>query len=418
MKNIMIKFTVGIKIKKKKKFRKWQKNSGAIFEKGGAIMGWENVIKNAQDERIQEIQDLVSEIKENEFYDEAVRISGPYTFRSHIITNNILDDKVGIKEALYNNITKAKPELEGIDYEDIPEPLLNRSFREIRDMLSSLNKALKNYPTRLNKMQAAYERLISHPEWDEKYLDNSEASKLKVGSFHEGVAKIFRGLNQGEINEKTPVKDFVDFYVDGPKRRDIIRIENAIIAATRDFSTIYSRLSLSRSMGFFEDMGKTMGVEIKQDQRGNPSFDHGGLTFSFEGKTSLVINGGPTRVSVCVVSRNKSLPIGDYYAQLLGMVVARPTELDVVDFGIQLANIFKKYENYWGQFTRAKSGIIIYTPFSRDNTENVTFMGLIDFLYVLTQGNIYEADPEIAKELLQEIEGALMDSFGSTRGFL
>ena len=37
---------MGIKIKKKKKFRRWQKNSGAIFEKGGAIMGWEEILKD------------------------------------------------------------------------------------------------------------------------------------------------------------------------------------------------------------------------------------------------------------------------------------------------------------------------------------------------------------------------------------
>ena len=36
---------MGIKTKKKKKFRKWQKNSGAIFEKGGVIMGWEEILK-------------------------------------------------------------------------------------------------------------------------------------------------------------------------------------------------------------------------------------------------------------------------------------------------------------------------------------------------------------------------------------
>ena len=44
----MINFTVGIKTKKKKKFRKWQKNSGAIFEKRGAIMGWKKILKGYQ----------------------------------------------------------------------------------------------------------------------------------------------------------------------------------------------------------------------------------------------------------------------------------------------------------------------------------------------------------------------------------
>jgi len=36
---------VGIKIKKEKKFRRWQKNSGAIFEKRGVIMDWESILK-------------------------------------------------------------------------------------------------------------------------------------------------------------------------------------------------------------------------------------------------------------------------------------------------------------------------------------------------------------------------------------
>lgn len=38
---------MGIKRKKKKKFRKWQKNSGAIFEKEGVIMVWERILKRA-----------------------------------------------------------------------------------------------------------------------------------------------------------------------------------------------------------------------------------------------------------------------------------------------------------------------------------------------------------------------------------
>ena len=37
---------MGIKTKKKKKFRKWQKNSGAIFEKEGVNMGWWDIVKN------------------------------------------------------------------------------------------------------------------------------------------------------------------------------------------------------------------------------------------------------------------------------------------------------------------------------------------------------------------------------------
>ena len=41
---------MGIKIKKKKKFRRWQKNSGAIFEKEGVIMGWWTIVKSSRNE--------------------------------------------------------------------------------------------------------------------------------------------------------------------------------------------------------------------------------------------------------------------------------------------------------------------------------------------------------------------------------
>jgi len=64
MKNIMFKFTVGIKIKKKKKFRKWQKNSGAIFEKGGAIMGWGDILKNNEEEVRQRSETFLREFAE------------------------------------------------------------------------------------------------------------------------------------------------------------------------------------------------------------------------------------------------------------------------------------------------------------------------------------------------------------------
>ena len=60
----MINFTVGIKTKKKKKFRKWQKNSGAIFEKGGVIMGWENILKNREEEVHQRSLTFIREFAE------------------------------------------------------------------------------------------------------------------------------------------------------------------------------------------------------------------------------------------------------------------------------------------------------------------------------------------------------------------
>ncbi len=165
-------------------------------------------------------------------------------------------------------------------------------------------------------------------------------------------------------------------------------------------------------MGLFESMAETMGVEIKY-VRDRPTFDHEGLNFKISGRNELVINAGNTNVSVCIVSSNPDLPIGDYYTSLIGLIVARPTELDVLDFAIKMANIFKEYDNYWSQF---KMGVNIFTPFERTNPENNNFVNLIELLLEIERG-LHNTDARPAREMLLKIENALIDVFGSTRGF-
>ena len=103
----------------------------------------------------------------------------------------------------------------------------------------------------------------------------------------------------------------------------------------------------------------------------------------------------------------KRLPVGDFYASMLGLIVARPEELDVVNFGIQLGLIMSSYRGY--DWIRMPSEIGIYTPFEAGNNENVAFK--------MTLSRIVEDGSNLAPKILEEIEGALMDCFGSTRGF-
>ena len=93
---------------------------------------------------------------------------------------------------------------------------------------------------------------------------------------------------------------------------------------------------------------------------------------------------------------------------MLGLIVARPNELDVVNFGIQLGLIIASYSGYdWG---RSSIDIIgIYSPFNFRNGENKEFADTLTF--------IENDDHDLAPDVLREIEGALEDCFGSTRGF-
>ncbi len=167
----MINFTVGIKTKKKKKFRKWQKNSGAIFEKGGANMGWENVIKNVQDERSQGIQDLVSEIKENEFYDEAVRLgSGSYMSR---FANDLLEGKDIEEAALEMSEFQARyitPRFSGTMSED---EKINRNLLYLKEKLDHLKFMLEGYQPILQKLVQGHADNFSPPHWHSEMLNLS-----------------------------------------------------------------------------------------------------------------------------------------------------------------------------------------------------------------------------------------------------
>jgi hypothetical protein len=115
------------------------------------------------------------------------------------------------------------------------------------------------------------------------------------------------------------------------------------------------------------------------------------------------------QISICIVDE-RGLPIGDFYATLIGYIVSKPNALDVLQFGIELAQIMRAYTNFnWSRAVPILHPIGIFTPFGADESQNETFINLVE--------NLEKSDHAEAPDILQEIEGALYDSFGSTRGF-
>jgi len=261
----------------------------------------------------------------------------------------------------------------------------------------------------IEELKTTYEKLISHPDYNRDAVNSPlmlpVLDALGKGGFD--IETVIDIIHEGELEggEKygMPVRD-----------RDQISpmaMKNWIEWTHRRLKAMFSNLARKRSMGLFESMAETMGVEIIYD-RDTPTFDHGGLNFKIR-KNELVIDAGNTKVTVCIVSSNPELPIGDYYTSVIGLIVARPTELDVLDFAIKLANVFKEYNNYWSQF---RIGANVFTPFAMSNSQNSGFVNLIELLLKIEAG-LTNAGARPAREMLEKIENALMDVFGSTRGF-
>lgn len=173
------------------------------------------------------------------------------------------------------------------------------------------------------------------------------------------------------------------------------------------------KYAINRSMEFLSEVAETFGVEIRTVNYNYIEFRHRNMIFTLTPR-GVRINPPATKgVQICVVDEKK-LPLGDYYASLLGLIIAKPEELDVVNFGIKLAEILGNYPDYYyidESYDYASPFINIFTPFVSHNEENQAFLTLIDKM------KNDEEDPYVAKWLLEAIEKALIECFGSTRGF-
>jgi hypothetical protein len=325
---------VGIKTKKKKKFRKWQKNSGAIFEKEGVIMGWEEIVKDSR------------------------------------------------------------------------------------------QRAIDSYETTKKELEDKLKDLTSHPQFDlEETIDKIDGS-FYIYADDDYVADFAKMLLTGEITfesgAESPILNYVEKshelemeYWEDPNV-DLLNTATWLLSRTKKlFFRIIDGISFFRSVKFLQEVAETFGVNLTTPlidivKTNSASFNHKGLRFLLHKGGVMISNpASDLRIEVCVVDE-KRLPIGDFFASMLGLIVARPEELDVVNFGIQLGLIMASYSGYdWYRAT--DDNIAILTPFNAGNNENIVFADMLT--------GIETDDHDLAPDVLLEIEGALEDCFGSTRGF-
>lgn len=252
--------------------------------------------------------------------------------------------------------------------------------------------------SRMQVLMSALRELISHPDYNE--------------------GDLFRKLDGGQVRM---VQSFID-EIENPDSEsfDALASDYERIYGGDFFTyayhisniihSYYRRITEGRSMELLESIAETFGVNLRPVHHyvgGGVSFSHRGLTFELiSSGMKIRIPRIDNQINICVVDEKK-LPVGDFYASLLGLIVAKPEELDVVNFGIQLGLIMLSYSGY--HWDRTPNIIGIFTPFVAPNSENSAFANMLTIME--------NDDHDLAPDILVEIESALEDCFGSTKGF-
>lgn len=233
------------------------------------------------------------------------------------------------------------------------------------------------------------EKVISHPNYNLPHL-------IEDYNIYQTDTEVLRAIiSDMEVFPESPAFNEVrDTFLS--RSSGVLRSLNRLATILDNY---FLQMSTRRSYEWFESTARGMGVNIEYDNNNNPTFRHGGLKFSMT-TSNLFIQGGNLEVVVCVVP-TKDLPVGDHYLTLLGLVVARPEELDVVNFGIKLAEIGRTV-NF-----QENHRVYIFTPFTETNKEND---GFLEFLTSMRGHTDY-------LRFAREIQNALIDVFGDTRGF-
>lgn len=467
---------MGIKTKKKKKFRKWQKNSGAIFEKGGVIMGWERILKDLSNNPLGLSGEEIKEMFVSSLFDESgfrpLEVGGEEVFT---LSQQSIDEYENEKEQFGRTIdpifeygkpgdrfvqgsswhTKGVQHPNGETYRFLISfnhygETGKRGFSFIPNLVTDItisDYSLGEYS--FNPTQKEW--LVRHasskiPRGAKDNLENYVNEWADSGNLEENPQELQRLLTERKIHYRLhetnkllkkvvshpnyDLPDLIENYNMDAKKTEALKAlisdmevfpESPAFNELRDnsshtthimlhtlntlrikLSNYYRDMANRRSYEWLESTARGMGVNIEYDNNNYPTFSYRGLQFTMT-TSRLHIQSGKLEVVICVVA-TKNLPIGDHYLALLGLVVARPEELDVVNFGIKLAEIGRT-----GNF-QTNQQIFIFTPFMETNAENNGFM---EFLTYLKTGR----HPGEYRRLIGEIQNALIDVFGSTRGF-
>lgn len=254
----------------------------------------------------------------------------------------------------------------------------------------------------MKAMMFGLERVIAHPDYnyDDLIRGLEDMEEVRI------VQRLIDEVERPDSESFDAIASLYDRIYGYAFRDYFNEISNTI-------RIYYERITTTRSMGFLEGVAETFGVRLRRGLFGinDYEFEHKGLLFTLYRGGVRIKTKKPNQpqISICIVDE-QGLPIGDFYATLIGYIVSKPDALDVLQFGIELAQIMRAYTNFnWSRAVPVAQPIGIFTPFGADESHNETFSNVVE--------DLERSSHSEAPDILQEIEGALYDSFGSTRGF-
>ena len=315
--------------------------------------------------------------------------------------------------------------------EDLAEDLYERIFTELKEQYEETiahpnfrEESIYSFSKNKLSRRAADARVFFDSFIDysphfftfyEEIADGADFTSDYFKKFIAEHARVRQTLNNQFTNRGVNISEDAYYY----------ELQSAARTFTVGFVLAFENAAQKRSMAFLEDNAKIFGVDadVIYSHKGRPArveFSHDGLNFSMAPeRLTIHLPRLPrdAKIKVCVYNAD-TLPIGDYYTQLLGLVVARPDELDVVGFAIDLAKILLDVEMdfYFEKWPKLDLGV--FTPFEASNDdENDEFKRLMD---LLKEHGTYKGRPHLADTrgyALQQILDALEKHFGSYMGW-
>ena len=232
--------------------------------------------------------------------------------------------------------------------------------------------------TSFDEVVEAFEKVISHPNFkhDKSFYWATDNVKRQVylrvadGSpLLETIRDVYR------LDNVSGRFDFRD------RKEDILHyLEQDLVTLAR----VRSERWLETIMGTYSD--RITNPEIS---RGRVKFVYDGLNYQI-GRALIRITNGKFRVDICVLPKDDTIPFHDHAANVFLAILNSPEGLDVLNFGMQLADILRS--------TDYSRGFTIYSPFKKSNRENNDFTYFLND-FKLRDETFYKDINELYKEI-------------------
>jgi len=122
-------------------------------------------------------------------------------------------------------------------------------------------------------------------------------------------------------------------------------------------------------------------------------FDYRGLTYKIGRGNVRISSARRWQIDICILSTDDTLPFHDHAANVFLAIINSPEGLDVLNFGMQLADIFER--------NNLINLISLFSPFNKSNNENRGFTEMLNQFKLrdVTYPLVYEEINELYKKI-------------------